>query len=87
MSKLNLRSGPFLRKVLDKDEFHGVKLDGQLPDNFQATTDKLVDSVVDCITARCSNIHEGIFGATKIADFSTWPMQNDGSKFLFSKNI
>ena len=67
--------GPYLSKVVDCEEYQGTKLctdRGVVPD-FGTLREKLVASVVKCLEKRFADIEEGILGATKLAELSTWP--------------
>ena len=69
------RAGPKLRQVidqLDNGEFEGQKLQGTFPD-FEVVRDKLVDSLMSCLEGRFASIDEGVLGATRLADLTTWP--------------
>ena len=79
MSLLIDRPGPILRQAhaqLTNNELQGHKLQDTFPD-FEATRDKLVDGLVSCLEDRFSGIDDGVLGATKLADLSTWPAKYD----------
>ena len=70
------RPGTHVRNFESSDEFQGQKLTGQRRD-MQKTIDTCIDNLLKCLEDRYADIDDGILHATKLVNFSAWPMTFD----------
>ena len=77
LKKMQARPGYHLRQVIDKDEFQGQKLEGNLSMHSAGVT-KVLDSLIQSVKKRYADTQEkGVLNATKIANLSRWPITQE----------
>ncbi|CAC5426492.1 unnamed protein product [Mytilus coruscus] len=86
--KYKTSDGPYLRKVIDKTEFQGVKLTFCNNVEFIAVRQNLLDKLLEFLDKRFSEFSTtSIVQATRIADLQIWPKSWEAFKVYGDEDL